>query len=510
MKKKDRTRDVIDGALQAQVISHLALTVGTMYGVNKAAFGMLVSNGTAIETAAIIAVLAAVPAGIAVDGSLKKWLPYVIAWITGKKDVDTGVERKGWLNWIIMLLCIAQLGVSTFLNFSVSPEIVEDAAGTVNTDQYDRMADRATNRYEKDMSRIEQGIASAQSEVSKAESTKAQLIEAAKQSKGSEMARLAASGNGWAKGEIASAIRSAERKGDKLIAAATAKLEKEQSRLTTYMEKSGSTLDSVTVAATGLTVATTNKHEEKKSRWSAVMIWFMGLMAFTFVLSTVVVVVLEEEMNEDFDRLPTASNIASGVFKKAKNGITGAMVKIFGLDKFTVTPTLAGVSHSVRISPTQSSTAQKDRTQSRNTEPTQKAEKKACSVSRNDNRETQQKTELPTTERNTARILYADNGRGKEWPTPDNVEEWKKLVKKARLWPIQADQAQSEETRKRNRKKWELFVAYAKRFGYRAGIGETGKPFVNNHPEPIWSDDDHKVVWEIGEGGDFDQPNTEY
>ena len=375
MKKKDRTRDVIDGALQAQVISHLALTVGTMYGVNKAAFGMLVSNGTAIETAAIIAVLAAVPAGIAVDGSLKKWLPYVIAWITGKKDVDTGVERKGWLNWIIMLLCIAQLGVSTFLNFSVSPEIVEDAAGTVNTDQYDRMADRAVTHYEKDMSRIEQGIASAQSEVSKAESTKAQLIEAAKQSKGREMARLAASGNGWAKGEIASAIRSAERKGDKLIATATAKLEKEQSRLSTYMEKSGSTLDSVTVAATGLTVATTNKHEEKKSRWSAVMIWFMGLMAFTFVLSTVVVVVLEEEMNEDFDRLPTASNIASGVFKKAKNGITGAMVKIFGLDKFTVTPTLAGVSHSVRISPTQSSAAQKDRTQSRNTETTQKAKR---------------------------------------------------------------------------------------------------------------------------------------
>jgi hypothetical protein len=67
----------------------------------------------------------------------------------------------------------------------------------------------------------------------------------------------------------------------------------------------------------------------------------------------------------------------------------------------------------------------------------------------------------------------------------------------------------SEETRKRNREKWELFVRYAARFGYRAGIGEAGKPFVNNHAEPIWSDDDHKAVWNLGEGGDFDDPYTE-
>jgi hypothetical protein len=511
--KKDRTRDVIDGALQAQVISHLALTVGTMYGVNKAAFGMLVSNGTAIETAAIIAVLAAVPAGIAVDGSLKKWLPYVIAWMTGKKDVDTGVERKGWLNWIIMFLCVAQLGVSTFLNFSVSPEIVEDAAGEIDTEKYDRMADRATTRYEKDLGRIEQGISQAQSEVSKAEQSKAALIAAAKQSKGAQMAKLAASGNGWAKSQTAAAERSAGRKGDRLIAAATAKLEKEQSRLSDYMDKSGSTLDSVTVATTGLTVATTTKHEQKKGRWTAVMVWFMALMAFTFVLSTIVVVVLEEETGEDFDSLPTASNIIGGVFKKTSNAFTKMAVKIFGLDKITVAPTLAGVDYSVRISSTQSHTAQEDRTQHSNTErstgTTQNTGKKSCSVSPKEVRETQNKTELPYTEPNTERVLYSDNGRGKEWPTPDNVEEWKKLVKKARLWPIQADEAQSEETRKRNREKWELFVRYAKRFGYRAGIGETGKPFVNNHPEPIWSDDDHQVVWNIGEGGDFDQPNTD-
>ena len=511
--RKNRIRDVIDGALQAQVISHLALTLGTMYGVNKAVFGGLVSNGTAIETAAMLAALAGVLGGIAVDGSLKKWLPYTIAWVTGKKDRDTGVERKGWLNWIIMFLCVAQLGVSTFLNFSVSPEIVEDAAGEIDTEKYDRMADRATTRYEKDLGRIEQGRSQAQSEVSKAEQAKASLIASAKQSKGAQMAKLAASGNGWAQSQIAGAVRSAERKGDKLIAAATAKLEKEQSRLSAYMEKSGSALDSVTVAATSLTVGTTNKHEEKKGRWTSVMIWVMGLMALTFVLSTVVVVVLEEETGEDFDSLPTASNIIGGVLKKAKNLFTKAAVKIFGLDKITVAPTLAGISHSVQIAPTQRYTAQNTATQHSNTErstgTTQNTGKKSCSVSPKEVRETQNKTEMPYTEPHTERVLYSDNGRGKEWPTPDNVEEWKKLVKKARLWPIQADEAQSEETRKRNREKWELFVTYAKRFGYRAGIGETGKPFVNNHPEPIWSDDDHQVVWNIGEGGDFDQPNTD-
>jgi lambda repressor-like predicted transcriptional regulator len=488
--KKDRTRDVIDGALQAQVISHLALTVGTMYGVNKAAFGMLVSNGTAIETAAIIAVLAAVPAGIAVDGSLKKWLPYVIAWMTGKKDVDTGVERKGWLNWIIMLLCVAQLGVSTFLNFSVSPEIIEDAAGEIDTEKYDRMADRAVTHYEKDMGRIEQGIAQAQSEVSKAEKARADLIASAKQSKGAQMAKLAASGNGWAQNEIASAVRNAERKGDKLIASATAKLEKEQGRLSQYMEKSGSTLDSVTVAATGLTVATTTKHEQKKGRWTSVMVWFMGLMAFTFVLSTVVVVVLEEEMDEDFDSLPTASNIASGVLKKTTNAITKTAVKIFGLDKITVAPTLAGVSHSVRINPTQSHTAQEDGTQhsntGRSTERTQNTGKKSCSVQQKEVRETQNKTENPHTEPNTAPVLMMQNREGQEWPTPENPDGWDLLVKRAREWAKQSVNADNKETRDRNKLRWNTFVEYAALFGYRAGIGEAESRFVNKDAEPIF------------------------
>ena len=504
--KKDRIGDVIDGALQAQVISHLALTLGTMYGVNKAVFGALVSNGTLIETAAIMAAVAAVPAGIAVDGSLKKWLPYVIAWITGKKDRDTGVERKSWLNWIIMFLCIAQLGVSTFLNFSVSPEIVEDAAGQIDTDKYDRMADRATTRYEKDLARIEQGINQAQSEVSKAAQSKAALIAAAKQSKGAQMAKLAASGNGWAKSQTAAAERSADRKGDRLIAAATAKLEKEQSRLSAYMDKSGSTLDSVTVATTGLTVATTTKHEQKKGRWTAVMVWFMALMAFTFVLSTIVVVVLEEETGEDFDSLPTVSNIAAGVLKKTKNGLTKAAVKIFGLDKITVAPTLAGVDYSVRISSTQRHRAQKDRTQHRDTERSTGTTQKACqnrvSVPTSDNRETQKSTEIDDTEQDTAPILYAKNREGEVWPTPDNKEEWDKLVKRARLWPKQSIEASTPQARQRNADLWAIFVNYAESVGYRAGVGESGKPFVNRDPAPVWSEDGHSVEWSLIETED--------
>jgi hypothetical protein len=57
------------------------------------------------------------------------------------------------------------------------------------------------------------------------------------------MAKLAASGNGLgAKCQIAEAVRNAERKGDKLIASATAKLEKEQIRQADYMAKSPSPL----------------------------------------------------------------------------------------------------------------------------------------------------------------------------------------------------------------------------------------------------------------------------
>ena len=519
--KKDRTQDVILGALQAQVISHLALTIGTMYGVNKAVFGGLVSNGTEIETAAILAVVAAVPAGIAVDGALKKWLPYTIAWITGKKDVDTGVERKTWLNWIILSLCIAQLGVSTFLNFSVSPEIVEDAAGDVNTGQYDRMADRATNRYTSDLVRIEESIASAQSEVSKEAESKATLIADARKSKGSEMARLAASGNSWAQGQISSAVRSAERKGDRAINAAKDRLKKEQGRLSSYMDKSGSVLDSVTITATALTAETKTKHEAKKNRWTSVMIWFMALMSFTFVLTTVVVVVLEEETNSDFDSIPTASNIASGVFKKAKNGVTKAMVKVFGLDKFTAAPTLAGIGPIPISVPTQDYTAQKHRntetqhrTQKSSTE-TQDCStgkcppkhKKTQNLTEKQDGKTQELTEITYTE---PIVLTAQNEEGGEWPTPHDKENWHKLVKKARGWAKESVVNENDKTRERNARRWDVFEKYADTYSYRTGVSKEGRAFCTLDPEPVWSEDGQSVYFGNASDGDFDVNNSEY
>ena len=505
--KKDRTRDVIIGALNAQVISHLALTVGTMYGVNKAVFDAIVANGTDIETAAIAAVCAAVPAGIAVDGSLKKWLPYVIAWITGKKDRDTGVERKGWLNVVILLLCVAQLSVSTFLNFSVSPEIVDDAAGTANTEKYDRMAERANGRYEKDLGRISEGINQAKKTLAVAEKNKADLVAAAKKSKGAEMARLAEGGNGWAKNEIAAAVRRAERKGDRSIKTATKALEKERSRESAYMDKSGGTLDSVTVAATALTVNTENKLEEKKSRWTNVMMIFMGLMAFTFILSTVVVVVLEEETGQDFDQLPTASNIVGGIFNKTKRGFTKGVISVFGLEKFTNAPNLAVAGQDYAAIATQSHAAQNTGTQKDNTVPTQERAKKACSVSGFKDSKTQERTEPTDTDTNTGPVLHARNQEGVEWPTPENKKEWGKLVRKAREWAKESIGDSTPETKERNAKKWAVFCEYAKNHGHRAGTSDEGKPYViNQAAEPVWSEGDTRVVWSV----DANDSDTEY
>jgi hypothetical protein len=336
----------------------------------------------------------------------------------------------------------------------------------------------------------------------------------------SRVAALWAKGNSWVYtpdcSGCASAIKSAQRQVDKDIKEAKREKAAAKEALTAFMATTGAATNEVVLTANDEITKAKEHNEASKKTWSGLMIVIMVVSTVVFIGSTLIIVLYEEETGEDTSHRATAGNIIKGIFMKTKNGVTKAAVKVFGLDKFTVTPTLAGVSHSVRITPTQTSTEQNTGTQHRktesteqNTESTQKRKKKACSVSTNTVRETQKKTETTDTEASTEVILHSDNGAGQRWPTPDNAEEWKLLVKKARLWPIQAEVAQSEETRKRNRQKWELFVKYARRYGYRAGIGEAGKPFVNNHAEPIWSDDDHQVVWNIGEGGDFDQPNGE-
>ena len=515
---KDRVQEVIDKAITAQGASHLCMMLGSAFAANQAIFLKMTSEGYSTGASALAAVLVAVIVAGFVDGTLKGWLPFTLAGLVGKKDRKTGVERYAWFNWTVRILTLILLFVTTYLNVGLTPDIVDKTVGEVNTSEQDSRTARVMDRYTKDLSIYENELNDATARLNGLEKGKKVAVAELIASKSNiKVADLWAKGNSWVytadcKG-CASAIKSAQRQVDKDITEAKKAKADAKTALSAFMSTTGATTDQVVLTANNEITKAKEHNQESKETWTSLMMVIMVVSTIVFIGATLIIVLYEEETGEDTSHRATAGNILKGVFGKTKNGLTKAAVKIFGLDKITVAPTLAGVDYSVRISSTQSHRAQKDRTQhrdtERSTERTQNTGKKSCSVSQKEVRETQNKTELSYTEPNTERVLYSDNGRGKEWPTPDNVEEWKKLVKKARLWPIQADEAQSEETRKRNREKWELFVRYAARFGYRAGIGEAGKPFVNNHAEPVWSDDDHQVVWNIGEGGDFDQPSND-
>ena len=508
---KDRVQEVIDKAITAQGASHLCMMLGSAFAANQAIFLKMTSEGYSTGASALAAVLVAVIVAGFVDGTLKGWLPFTLAGLVGKKDRKTGVERYAWFNWTVRILTLILLFVTTYLNVGLTPDIVDKTVGEVNTSEQDSRTARVMDRYTKDLSIYENELNDATARLNGLEKGKkvavAELI-ASKSNR--KVADLWAKGNSWVytadcKG-CASAIKSAQRQVDKDITEAKKAKADAKTALSAFMSTTGATTDQVVLTANNEITKAKEHNQESKETWTSLMMVIMVVSTIVFIGATLIIVLYEEETGEDTSHRATAGNILKGVFGKTKNGLTKAAVKIFGLDKITVAPTLAGVDYSVRISSTQSHRAQKDRTQHRDTERSTGATHKACqnrvSVPTSDNRETQKSTEIDDTEQDTAPILYAKNREGEVWPTPDNKEEWDKLVKRARLWPKQAIEASTPQARQRNADLWAIFVNYAESVGYRAGVGESGKPFVNRDPAPVWSEDGHSVEWSLIETED--------
>jgi hypothetical protein len=480
---KDRVQEVIDKAITAQGASHLCMMLGSAFAANQAIFLKMTSEGYGTGPSALAAVLVAVIVAGFVDGTLKGWLPFTLAGLVGKKDRKTGVERYAWFNWTVRILTLILLFVTTYLNVGLTPDIVDKTVGEVNTSEQDSRTARVMDRYTKDLSIYENELNDATTRLNGLEKGKkvavAELIASKSNSK---VADLWAKGNSWVytadcKG-CASAIKSAQRQVDKDIAEAKKAKADAKTALSAFMSTTGATTDQVVLTANGEITKLKEDNQESKETWTSLMMVIMVVSTIVFIGATLIIVLYEEETGEDTSHRATAGNILKGIFFKGKNGITKAAVKVFRLNEFTVAPTLAGVSHSVRISPTQSHTAQKDRTQhsntERSTERTQNTGKKSCSVQQKEVRETQNKTENPYTEPNTAPVLMMQNREGQEWPTPENPDGWDLLVKRAREWAKQSVNADNKETRDRNKLRWNTFVEYAALFGYRAGVGENG------------------------------------
>lgn len=481
--KKDRIQEVITRAITAQSMSHMCMMLGSAFAANQAIFLKMLSEGYSPNTSIIAAVSVAVIVAGFVDGTLKGWLPFTIASFVGKKDRKTGVERHAWFNWVVRILTIVLLFVTTYLNVGLTPDIVDKTVGEADTSQQDHRTDRALNKYEGDLAIYTANKNDATAILSDLEKNKktrtAELIAAKTNQK---IARLWMSGNTWVltpdcKG-CSSAIRSAQRQTNKDIQTAQQNKDKAISALSGFMATSGKATDQVLLSAnTEIEILNTENKASKKT-WTGLMMVIMIISTVVFIGSTLIIVVYEEETGEDVDRRATVGNISKAAFFKAKNWLTKGVVRKTGLDKFVVATTLAGVGSFPIMPHTQGNTEYKARKPEQDTEAPQRKNK--CNTD-NQHRKTQKNTETTNTE---PIIIESQNRVGDRWPTPNANKQWKLLVKKAREWAKQSKIANTEKTREKNENKWSIFCDFAAQFGYRCGVSDSGTAFITLDDAP--------------------------
>jgi hypothetical protein len=150
-------------------------------------------------------------------------------------------------SWFMYILLTATLSLSVLVNADFSEGLTEEKDSTAEIAQ----AESQRNSYDADRDLLTEQLAAARVEDEKrikdAKSRRAELIDAAKKSKGAEMYRLYRAGNGWAQQELAGAINRATRQGDKLVSQAEAarRAPALQDQLTGYVTTRSASRDTI-------------------------------------------------------------------------------------------------------------------------------------------------------------------------------------------------------------------------------------------------------------------------
>jgi hypothetical protein len=492
MQLKDKREEIVNTSLGIQVAAHLGLMLGTIGAIVPAAFNYALNDvGLPLMYANILAAMVGGIAAKAVDGGLKKYLPYTVAWLAGGEDKDTGAERMKVFNWLVLLICLVQLLTTFYMNLAVTPDVVQYATGDADVSDQERRLTSQEDIYRSGLSSKDEAVQMAKDNLQAAKDNAAAYIATAQASKGAEMARLAAGGNGWAKNEIAGAVASAKRKGDQELKAAQKELSTALRGKDSYVEKNGTALSGIAATITGEIAAVEDAHKSKQGRWNKSIVLFNIVCLIGFIIATIIVVLWEVEEGRDVRSRPTLGNVAAGIGRKTHAGTINTLRKIFRLDNFVGAPALSIAGYGpVPVDV---------RTQNRKTErPTPKTEcktgkcppksEKTNSDTENQHRETQRNTEYTYTEQDTEhnQPTTAQNRVGVMWPTPSDLGGWVTLCKKARGWSMQALEAEKPETKEKNLKKWGIFSDYARSFGYRCERSEdTGRAVISLDPAPI-------------------------
>lgn len=490
--EEKRFERVVQSALTGQVVFHAGLMFGTFFGVNKMALPKLVEWGIPGQYASFIAVFVAFLAARAIDGGLKEQLPFAISSMMGGKDRDTGVERSKFIRIVVYLLVGVQAFTTLYLNFAITPDVTDTVVEEVDTDRYTALSATYAAGFDRMVTTFDADVNAAQNALQTAQKERAALVATAKNSQGSEMARLAKGGNSWASGQIADAVRSAERKGDKLVRAAEKKLSAATAARSAFVAKEGGKVTDNQTAVAANMQADVQRVEKRKSRWMNTfgIVWAVCFVGF--VGSTVLRTQYENETGIDLDERATFGNIAAGVSTKVKGGVLRKLVKLFRLDQFTAAPTLATAGLYQEPSrwterPTQNT--ERPRTERRDFVKPDTEHRTGDTECKTEHRKPTQNggqndTEQDRTPFSDIEIIEVGEVGNTDF-APPGTEQWKTDMKKARGWLLQSvNEKASPETREANAARWAAYVKHLDFHGWKVSPTSPGKASITKEVAP--------------------------
>ncbi len=338
--KKNPARDIARSARSVMMGAHVILALGT------ACVGwMLVQNWQWL--AEILPPfyhnLAAIAGGLGMyyllDQKALVHLPYavnvVLQWMGMNPGEMVKLNQKSKFMRFFDILAVAvafiMISGSAYMNFVVTPDLGGMVTGTADTSTEQRAMSENNTVFLSGQKGLESSVERAQSAVTDAEQKAQKLIEAAQKSKGAELARLANGGNDWARKQIAGAVASATRKGERGIEKAKRDLAKAQGKLDAYVEKQGGKVIAGNEKLTGLITTTLTSHNTRLNNYTGVLWYVMLGSLLLFIGCCVMVEIYESETGDQVKPAATIGKVFGAAQEKAGQGMLSGLARALGV-----------------------------------------------------------------------------------------------------------------------------------------------------------------------------------
>jgi vacuolar-type H+-ATPase subunit H len=285
----------------------------------------------------------------AIENPLRKYILFAWAYVLASKEelasLSENLKRTGRASkWVTLLLLLVTLTLSLLINIDVAQAVTTEQDSSKEIAQ----AGAVTTSYDRDVELLREQVKEARTrdaeKVREAQAQAALWIAQAEASKGNGMRDLLHKGNGWAKEQLASAIRRATTRGEKHIAAAqaSAKADALEQQLTGYVSTRSASRDTINQVTAGLVAGRHTQYLSNVGRRNWMLFIATVFVLFVFIYTARLLVLSCLELGQDLENDNGDDIITVASRKVAKISVwAGQKLDEVGKDKFVLAPVAA-------------------------------------------------------------------------------------------------------------------------------------------------------------------------